>query len=49
MSFFRKSQNCLFVEEERYNWATPKSKINQRLLYLSILFVVAGLLFNVLR
>jgi len=49
VSLFKKSQNCLCVEEERYNWASPKSKVNKRLIYLSILFVVTGIMFSVLR
>lgn len=49
MKWWKKSQNALFVEEETYNWSAPKSNINRRLIYLSILFVMAGLLFSVLR
>ena len=49
MSFFKKRQNCLFVEEESYNWIAPKSSVNRRLIYLSILFVSAALLFGLLR
>ncbi|MCG8416212.1 MAG: hypothetical protein MI746_18490 [Pseudomonadales bacterium] len=45
----RKSQHCLFIEEEIYNWASPKSAKNRRLLYLALLFLTAGLLFSVLR
>jgi len=46
LKFFKKSQNCLFVEEETYKWATPKNNVNRRLIYLSLLFVVLGLLFS---
>ncbi|MDP6095987.1 MAG: hypothetical protein QGG67_08390 [Gammaproteobacteria bacterium] len=49
MKFFKKRQNCLFVEEERHNWIAPKSSVNRRLIYLSILFVSAALLFGLLR
>lgn len=45
----RKIQHCLFVEEERYNWASPKSVLNRRLLFMALLFVAAGVLFSVLR
>ena len=48
-SMARKSQHCLFIEEEIYNWASPKSAKNRRLLYLALLFLTAGLLFSVLR
>jgi len=46
---FRRTQNCLFVEEEVYNWASPKSKLNRRLITLCVLFVFAGLIFSGLR
>ena len=48
MRFLKKSQHCLFVEEERYNWAAPKSNISRKMLYLSVMFVVMGLLFSLL-
>ncbi|NQV71153.1 MAG: hypothetical protein HQ498_14095 [Pseudohongiella sp.] len=49
MKLFKKSQNCLFVEEERYNWAAPKSSINRKLILLSVVFIIVGLLFSTLR
>lgn len=50
MGLFKKTQNCLFVEEEEsYDWAAPKSSISQKMLYLSLMFVVMGLLFSLLR
>lgn len=45
----KKSQNVLFVEEERYNWAPARSSMNKRLIYLSILIVITALLFSALR
>lgn len=49
MRLFKKSQNCLFVEEEIYNWASPKSRMNRNLLFMSVVFIVTGMLFSVLR
>jgi hypothetical protein len=49
LRFIKKSQNCLFVEEETYKWAAPKSSINRKLIALALLFVVAALLFSALR
>lgn len=46
VKLFKKSQNCLFVEEESYNWAAPRSSVNRKLVVLAVLFVVAALLFN---
>jgi len=48
MNLFKRGQNSLFVEEESYNWATPRTKPNRMLVYLSILFVMAGMLFGTL-
>jgi|TARA_B110000483_G_scaffold243496_1_gene333612 hypothetical protein len=48
VKIFKKNQNCLFIEEEHYNWASPKPSGSKKLLGLSILFVVSGLLFSVL-
>lgn len=45
----RKTQHCLFIEEEIYNWASPKSAKNRRLLYMGLMFLAAGMLFSVLR
>ena len=49
VKFFKKTQNCLFVEEERYKWATPKNNVHRNLVYLSVLFVIAALLFSTLN
>lgn len=49
VSLFKKSQNALFVEEEIYNWASPKSRLNRNLIFLALIFVVGGLLFSLLR
>jgi len=48
VKIFKKNQNCLFIEEEHYNWASPKTSASKKLLRLSILFVASGLLFSVL-
>lgn len=48
MKLFRKGSHCLFVEEERYRWAEPKSSLNRKLVYLSLLILTVGLLFGVL-
>ena len=49
MRLLKKSQHCLFVDEESHNWAAPKSSISRKMLYLSVMFVVIGLLFGLLR
>ena len=49
MSLFKKPQNALFVEEEIYNWASPKSRLNRNLIFLAVVFVVSGVLFSMLR
>ena len=49
MRLFKKASHCLFVEEERYRWAEPKSRLNRRLVYLSVVIVVAGLMFSMLN
>ncbi|MCH7815243.1 MAG: hypothetical protein IIC60_01610 [Proteobacteria bacterium] len=48
MKRFKRQHNCLFVEEETYNWSTPKNSVNRKLVYLAILFVIGGLVFNAL-
>tara|TARA_B100000029_G_C17515843_1_gene938024 strand:+ start:126 stop:278 length:153 start_codon:yes stop_codon:yes gene_type:complete len=46
----KKSPNVLFVEnEESYNWATARTSVNRKLVYVSILFVVAAILFSAVR
>ena len=49
MKWWKNSQNAIFVENETYKWAAPKSSITRRLIYLSVLFVLASLLFSVLK
>ena len=49
MRLFRKNQNCLFVEEEIYNWSSPRSRINRHLVMLAVLFMVSGVLLSALR
>ena len=49
MRLFRKSEHCLFVEEEVYNWGSPKSRMNRSLLFMSVIFIITGVLFSVLR
>ena len=49
MRLFKKHQNCLFVEEEIYNWASPRSRINRHLVVLAVFFVVSGVLLSALR
>jgi len=46
---FRKNQNCLFVEEEIYNWSSPKSRVNRHLVTLAVFFVISGVLLSGLR
>ncbi len=45
----RKLQHCLFVEEESYNWTSPKSVLNRRLLFIALLFIAAGVVFSMLH
>lgn len=49
MRLFRKNQNCLFVEEETYNWASPRSRTNRHLVMLAVFFVISGVLLSALR
>lgn len=49
MRLFKKPSHCLFIEEERYKWAEPRSSLNRKLLYMSLLCVVVTLCFGVLR
>ncbi|NKB34913.1 MAG: hypothetical protein GKR91_17595 [Pseudomonadales bacterium] len=50
MRWNRKSQNVLFVEDEdAHNWATSRTSVNRRLVYVSILFVIVAILFSALR
>jgi hypothetical protein len=49
LRLFRKSDHCLFVEEEIYNWGSPKSRVNRSLLFMSVIFIITGVLFSVLR
>lgn len=45
----RKQQHCLFVEEEVYNWASPKPLSSRRLVVISVVILVTALLFGMLR
>jgi len=49
VKFFKKGQNCLFVEEERYEWASKKSSMNRHLITVSLLCLFAAFLFGALR
>ncbi len=49
MKLFKKTQNCLFVEEERYEWAAKKSGLSRHLIALSVLCLFAAFLFSALR
>jgi hypothetical protein len=45
----RRQSHCLFIEEETYNWASPRTASHRRLILLSVMIVIAGLLFSILR
>jgi hypothetical protein len=45
----RKQQHCLFVEEEVYNWSSPRSLYNHPMLVMSVVILVTALLFGMLR
>ena len=49
MRFFKKTQNCLFVEEETYRWAEKKAGLSRHLIAVSLLCLVAAFLFSALR
>jgi len=49
VNLFKKTQNCLFVEEERYKWAPKKSAMSRHLLSVSLLCLFAAFLFSALR
>ena len=50
MKWNKKSPHVLFVEdEEAYNWATVRNSVNRKLVYVSILFIVAAILFSAAR
>lgn len=49
MKFFKKTQNCLFVEEETYKWAQKKGGLNRQLIIVSLLCLAAAFLFGALR
>lgn len=49
VKLFKKNSHCLFVEEERYKWAEPRSRTNRNLLLFSVVIVAAGLLFSLLN
>ena len=49
VKLFKKTQNCLFVEEERYKWAEKKSGRSRHLITVSLLCLFAAFLFGALR
>jgi len=49
MKWSKRRQNVLFVEDdEKYNWSREQSGLNRRLIYLSLLFLGAAVLFSAL-
>jgi len=46
---FKKNSHPMFIEEETYNWGSPRSVRSRQLVYLAVLFMLAGLLFSVMR
>ncbi len=49
MKLFKKTQNCLFVEEETYKWSQKKAGMSRHLITVSLLCLVAAFLFSALR
>ena len=49
MKLFKKTQNCLFIEEERYKWAAKKSTMSRHLITVSVLCLLTAFLFSMLR
>ena len=49
VKLFKKTQNCLFIEEERYKWAAKKSTMSRHLITVSVLCLLAAFLFSMLR
>lgn len=49
VKLFKKTQNCLFVEEERYKWAAKKSGMSRHLITVSVLCLFVAFLFGALR
>jgi len=49
VKLFKKTQNCLFIEEERYKWAPKKSGMSRHLIKVSVLCLFAAFLFSALR
>ena len=49
MKLFKKTQNCLFIEEERHKWAAKKSTISRHLITVSVLCLLAAFLFSMAR
>lgn len=50
MKWNRKSQNVLFVEdEEAHNWATTRTSVNKRLVFVSVLVLMVAVLFSAVR
>ena len=49
MKLFKKTQNCLFIEEERYKWAAKKSVMSVHLITVAVLCLLTAFLFSTLR
>jgi len=49
VKLFKKTQNCLFVEEETYKWAAKKSVMSDHLTTVAVLCLLAAFLFSTLR
>lgn len=45
----RKQHHCLFVEEEVYNWASPRPLNSRRLILFSVLVLMGVFLVGMLR
>lgn len=49
VKLFKKTQNCLFVEEKTYKWAAKKSVMSVHLITVAVLCLLAAFLFSTLR
>jgi hypothetical protein len=45
----RRQSHYLFIEDETFNWASPRTASHRRLILSSIMIVTAELLFSMLR
>ena len=48
MKLFKKTHNCLFVEEEAYKWAAKKPGMSSHLIAVCVLCLFAAFLFSAL-